>query len=358
MISSFNGRFLRPGRHLLFWLAFLVYRLTTTTLNNSLIGDYWWGDWKVLTVLCVEVCFKALFAYGLVYFLVPRWLETKRYWEFGLASLCWFYLVCGLYASFHYYVVEKAITVFMYLKDGVNTSVTERMTSPEFLLAFLPQFLFPATIMGAISFFRKKSRLAKIEEERNRMELWALKNQLNPHFLFNTLNNLYSFVMDNSPKAPDMILRLSDTLEYVLYHSQQKEVTLRQELAAIEHFMALEQIHYGERLTVQYTKEGDLDILISPLLLLSLVENAFKHSASGDVDQPVIKIKFCGEVATVRCHIWNTKSQYQGELSDDYKEGIGLSNIQRQLDLVYPNRYELVINDQPDFFDLSLRLNT
>ncbi|MEM9261231.1 MAG: hypothetical protein AAGA62_16445, partial [Bacteroidota bacterium] len=121
MTPTFTGYVLRPARHLLFWAAFLVYRLTTTTLDNSLIGDYWWGDWNVLTVLIVEVGFKALFAYGLVYFLVPRLLETNRYWKFSLALLLWFYLACGLYVCFHFYVVEIVFTVFMYLRDGANT---------------------------------------------------------------------------------------------------------------------------------------------------------------------------------------------------------------------------------------------
>jgi len=196
-----------------------------------------------------------------------------------------------------------------------------------------------------------------LEKEKITTELKFLKAQLNPHFLFNTLNNLYSFVVSGSPKAPDMILRLSGILDYVLYKSQNKEVALKEEVTTIEHFLALEKIRYGDRLEVNFIKEGNMFAPISPLILLSVVENAFKHGASGDIDNPKINIDILAENEVIKCTVWNTKSKYQGELNDAYKEGIGLSNIKRQLNLIYPDQHELIIKDEADFFHIQLNIN-
>ena len=203
---------------------------------------------------------------------------------------------------------------------------------------------------------KERERIQQLEKEKLSTELKFLKAQLNPHFLFNTLNNLYSYVVNNSPKAPDMILRLSGTLDYVLYKSQNKSVPLKEELDAIENFIELEKIRYGDRLHVDYTWDGNGAAPVSPLLLLSLVENAFKHGASGDIDSPKINIHIQEKGEHIHCDVWNTKSQHNGELNDGYKEGIGLSNIKRQLNLVYHDKHQLTINDQEKSFNVSLEL--
>ncbi len=203
----------------------------------------------------------------------------------------------------------------------------------------------------------EQARIHQLEKEKLTTELKFLKAQLNPHFLFNTLNNLYSFVVTGSPKAPEMILGLSGILDYVLYKSQQSSVPLSEEITAIENFINLEKIRYGDRLEINYHTAGNKSVPVSPLLLLSLVENAFKHGASGDIDNPKITVDIQEKDASIICKVWNTKSSHQGELNDAYKEGIGLSNIKRQLNLVYPNNHELKIKDEATTFTISLIIN-
>ena len=344
----------RIGYHLLFWGMFLLYRLTTSTSQGNLIGDYWWGDWKIICILFVEVIFKAIFAYGLIYFIVPKFLDTKKYVLFGGSALIWMYIVLGMYITTHYYYLEHVFTLNMWYDKAAMTTMIKRMSNVGFLLHLATNFLFPSLVLGAIKFYKNQMMLSKIEEEKNKMELKVLKNQLNPHFLFNTLNNLYSSVVTNSPDAPDMILRLSGILDYALYKSQNKAVPLREEVEVIENFIELEKIRYGERLKVNFESEGDLSIPISPLLLLSFVENAFKHGASGDIDHPQIKINIQEKNKQIHFEVWNTKTQHQGELTDVHKEGIGISNTKRQLNLIYPDRHELVIEDKEKTFCISL----
>lgn len=223
------------------------------------------------------------------------------------------------------------------------------------------QFYSPAMALLVIdSFYERKKeqeRIQELEKEKLSTELKFLKAQLNPHFLFNTLNNLYSFVVNGSPLAADMILRLSGVLDYVLYKSQQKFVLLKDEIMAIENFVELEKIRYGDRLEVELEWKGNMDFQVSPLLLLSMVENAFKHGASGDIDRPKIKIDIVEQDEKLSCQIWNTKSANPGELNDGYKEGIGLSNIKRQLDLVYPERHELLIQNKEASYAITATID-
>ncbi len=220
----------------------------------------------------------------------------------------------------------------------------------------------PAVALLALeSHHERNKELARInilKKEKIANELKFLKAQINPHFLFNTLNNLYSFVVADSPKAPDMILRLSAILDYVLYKSQKKQVLLQEEIETIDNFLELEKIRYGDRLTVEFYKNINANSYISPLILLSVVENAFKHGASGDIDAPGIVINISTEEDTVSCDVWNTKSAHNGEKNDAYKEGVGLSNIKRQLLLLYPDRHELTIRDSDNSFQVLLSITS
>jgi len=346
----------RIGYHLLFWVVLLLYQLSTSISNKSLVGDYWWGDWKILHVLLVEVFFKALFAYGFVYFIIPKFLDTRKYVFFVLSTLVWLYVVAALYIATYYFYMEQIYEIFLWGNKESISTMPKRLTHFGLLLTIFSNLFLPAIILGAIKFYKNQLLLSKVKEEKNKMELRVLKNQLNPHFLFNTLNNLYSFVVNESPKAPDMILRLSGILDYALYKSSKPFVPLQEEVTAIENFIELEKNRYGERLKVSFENKVLPTSTISPLLLLSLVENAFKHGASGDVDEPEIKVKITSSQDEIRCRVWNTKSQYTGEQNDEYKKGIGLFNVARQLDLIYPNIHELKIEEDQTTFSILLHI--
>lgn len=353
---DFSASKYRPLRHLLFWVLWFVYRLTNALSSRSLKADHWWGDEAIMHILLIDLLIMVVFAYGIVYFIVPKLLDTKKYLLFFLALCTWFYFIAALYSATYYYYLENLYTVYIWGNKEAVAGMGKRLTNLPFLLSLFSNFIVPVLVLGVIKFYKNKTLLSKIEEEKNKMELRVLKNQLNPHFLFNTLNNLYSFVVTKSPKAPEMVLQLSGILDYALYKSQQKFVSLSEEILAIENFIALEQIRYGDRLQVVFDQEVKGPLQVSPLLLLSMVENAFKHGASGDIEAPKIKIDLKEKNNKILFNVWNTKSNNQGELNDDYKKGIGLSNIKRQLDLTYPNQHELSITDETATFNLSLTI--
>ncbi len=330
-------------RHLIFWIV--VYILWTYMKSSSTH----YTTYMVVNILNVAIYMAAY--YGLKHIQLPRYFDRGKMIKFALSLL--------FSAVIFYTIWRVAGELWLDEFRGVRY---RRFMSPVDFLTQTVQFYSPAMLLLAWDFYQErqveKERLRTLEKEKITTELKFLKAQLNPHFLFNTLNNLYSYVVSGSPKAADMVMRLSGTLDYVLYKSQQKSVPLNEEILAIENFIALEKIRYGDRLQVNFKKEGNLSVPVSPLLLLSIVENAFKHGASGDIDSPKIKIEIKESNNFIECKVWNTKSKYQGERNDDYKEGIGLSNIKRQLNLLYQDQHQLKIDEKPDSFNVELLLKS
>ncbi len=220
----------------------------------------------------------------------------------------------------------------------------------------------PAMILLAwethIKSINEQQKIQELENEKLVTELKFLKAQLNPHFLFNTLNNLYAQVITNSGKAPDMILQLSGILDYVLYKSLNKTVPLKEEIDIIEHFLALEKIRYGDRLELKLDVDGNLGVSISPLLFLSLVENAFKHGVRKGIKKAIVKIEITEERDSVFCKVWNTKSDFHEVERDDHRKELGLSNIKRQLSISYPNAHSIQIDDQEKSFCIAITIKT
>jgi len=330
------------AKHLLLWVAiYVVY-----TYMMSFYED--WHGRMVANLVNVPLFMIAY--YLLAYVQIPYLYNKGR--------IGWF--VISIIASSFVIGAICRINGYMWMDAFFGKTHDIPFMTPGSYLVKTVRYYTPAmAILAWNSHEARRSELERmqlLEKEKIANELKFLKAQINPHFLFNTLNNLYSYVVNQSPKAPDMIMQLSGILDYVLYKSQKGEVTLQEEVDTIEHFLQLERIRYGDRLQVDFHKAGNLATPVSPLILLSVVENAFKHGASGDIDSPKIRIQIKEEQGTILGRIWNTKSQHQGELNDAYKEGIGLSNFKRQLDLIYPERHELRIEDQEDSFCVSLSI--
>ncbi len=200
----------------------------------------------------------------------------------------------------------------------------------------------------------KRRKDLELIKEKSESELKVLKAQLNPHFLFNTLNNIYSLSIENSPKTPESIAKLSEMLDHVLYRSEGSIVPLSGEIDLIKNYIELEQLRYDERLKLELLIKVDQEFRIPPLILLSLVENAFKHGAAKDSGSPEINIEISNTNSQLTFEISNTVT---GELPDDIVESIGLSNIRKQLDLIYGEAYNFNISTEANKFIVLLNIN-
>nr|WP_245405052.1 histidine kinase [Chryseobacterium sp. SSA4.19] len=200
----------------------------------------------------------------------------------------------------------------------------------------------------------EKQNTLQLQKEKSDLELKALKAQLNPHFLFNTLNNIYSLSITGSGAVSQSISRLSDILDYILYHGQKEIVTISEEMKIVKDYIALEMLRYDERLQLEMEEKVEFPGLIPPLLYLSFVENAFKHGAGKASGNVTIKIS----IETYENYaVFKVENQFF-ENPHDAEPGIGLENIRRQLDLYYQNHYSLEIKQSDNWFAIKLMIPT
>ncbi|RAJ87410.1 histidine kinase [Chitinophaga dinghuensis] len=208
-----------------------------------------------------------------------------------------------------------------------------------------------------LDFLRNITRILRLEKDQLDMELNFLKAQLNPHFLFNTLNNIYMLSLKGAEQAPDLILHLSEMMRYTLYESDTAKVDLQHEVAFMQNYTELERVRYGAKANIvfDYNEEEITDQQISPLLMFPFLENAFKygHIAQDGKCHVIINIYANGQQVTM------SVSNSKNETSNQPKElgGIGQANSRKRLELLYPGKYTLDIRDEGDIYSVTLSIN-
>ena len=203
----------------------------------------------------------------------------------------------------------------------------------------------------------EKRKVSRLEKEKIDAELNFLKAQIHPHFLFNTLNNLYALTLKKSDHAPDVVAKLSEMLDYMLYQCKEDKVLISKEITLLQHYLDLEKLRYGERL--QLTFDHDIDdhnAQIAPLILISIIENAFKHGVSGSMQQPIVTISVRVKEGVSYIRVYNTKPEIPQTDEMGYKKGIGEMNVKRQLELIYPDRYEWNYEESPKSYEVNLTI--
>ncbi|MGZ8549293.1 MAG: sensor histidine kinase [Chitinophagaceae bacterium] len=330
----------RVWRHLVFWVthtllfAFVWQSLGRSMERNILQGLFW-------------VPVRMLYCYPLIYWVLPQYLLKGRYVAFTLIILLW--AVGGYFLNYFFRTL-----IFIPLQEVLHFDPIDRNPwSPSSFLVLTTT----AGIVCIIFLFKhwllKQQQWVQAEKEKVTAELQLLKAQVHPHFLFNTLNNIYSFSLDQSPKTPGMILRLSSLLSYMLYDCKADEVLLEKEIEVMKDYIELEQARYGDNIEISLNIEGDIkDKYIAPLLLLPFLENAFKHGTSDQLEKPWLSMDIAVKQYTLHCKIANSKNNHV-PLS---ASGIGIENVRKRLQFIYPGRHELKTSDEGDFFVVSLRV--
>ncbi|GAB3990295.1 histidine kinase [Spirosoma daeguense] len=214
-------------------------------------------------------------------------------------------------------------------------------------------FLTVAGLLLALA-IRVNNRLRETEREKIETELSYLKAQINPHFLFNTLNSIYALAIIDSPPAADAIVKLSSFLRYVIQDSQKNRVSLANELDYISHYVALQKLRIDDSVKIEFTVTGQPNgKLIAPLLLISFIENAFKYGVSPEESSEILIRITIGET-NLQCYVFNRKVHVFQPMA--VASGIGLTNTKARLNLLYPNLHRLEISDKPDSFTVDLAI--
>jgi len=306
---------------------------------------------------------QALVAYVAVYYLVPKYLDKNELVKFVFGFLLLLLVAAELNIFISYFYLEGAYpnSYGAYYKSLGDYSLLQRMGfSPVIkyiLFSKFPLLCFPAAVLIAVRYYQKQQSLLALREQKQAAELNALKNQLNPHFIFNTLNNIYALAIKRSELTAEAVAKLSGILDYVLYRCNDSYVLLSDEVRMINDYVALEKLRFSERLSVNLNNEIHDNIKVAPLLFLTLIENAFKHGVSQELKHAHIDIQLKEKDQYIEFSITNTKPKHTSQTTKQNKK-IGLSNLCKQLDLLYPDAYSLEFIDTDEHYTAHLKLKT
>ena len=365
----------RIARHSAFWLVFIVFSAVTygfIPISMGIPAKFGIPVWTVFAVAFGDAVLftlnHALLAYLIIYFLLPRFFFRSRYLALfaGLVCCVLFSVLVSVVVSnylvnlFHSVVSNLAASV-----PGLNTNTPQNdpfANRNAFAVALMAGLRGGITIAGFATatklgkyYYLKQQSLMQTEKEKLTAELQLLKAQVHPHFLFNTLNNLYALTLRKSDGAPEMVLKLSGLLSYMLYECNATEVPLEKEIRMLENYVDLEKLRYGSRLDVSLNFTGDIrGKTITPLLLIPFVENAFKHGSSEQLEQAWISLDLAVEGNRMSFKLVNSKDASANPSGG--AGGIGLANVRKRLELIHANNYELKITPQEETFLVYLSL--
>ncbi|WP_298902737.1 sensor histidine kinase [uncultured Psychroserpens sp.] len=212
--------------------------------------------------------------------------------------------------------------------------------------------MFPIPIIFFIWLYEQWKWFKTLKSEKTKAELDLLKTQVNPHFLFNSLNNLYSLTVNQSPEAPDVVLKLSDMLRYTIYEGKNDRVLLSEEIQYLKNYIALHEIRHKKNVTIQFTHNIVPDDKVAPLLFIILLENAFKHGIEKLTNDAYAIIKLNSDKNQIYFSIENN---YEAPAESNHK-GIGIENLKRRLLLIYPDAHQLIINQMPSVYKVELTI--
>jgi two-component system LytT family sensor kinase len=326
--------------HIFIWLSLTGFFVFIVRSNTKITVH------RILVVFIAYGCINISLFYLNYLLFIPRFLNRKRYSVYAVVVM----ITIILYGLLKYgvaYLFKEDVLIHMgrAMISFWSYSLSALFTSILFLfLSFVLKF--------SVDWFLNERIQRDLENQRLSAELAFLKSQINPHFLFNSLNSIYSLAYQRSDNTPGAILKLSEIMRYMLYECNDNKVALEKELQYLQNFIDLQKIRFGNKAYIDFSIEGEVgDQQIVPLLLIAFIENAFKHGIANDAIEPIIlRIKLDGE------HLYFFIQNKKHNNNRDSAGGIGLNNVKRRLDLLYPGKYNLEIRDEIDTYTCELSL--
>lgn len=333
--------------HLLFWFYIInqsLFPLYIGKLDESVLANN-----KYLADVCISAILNIITFYP-VYLLFPRLLKFKSRAAAILIGLAVIILlsVFRIYAEFYSWnliILEpgKGMTL-----ETVNMWNNLRMVIIIGIYAILIRFM--------ISWFESQKLKDELVNQQQASELALMRSQVNPHFLFNTLNNIYSLVYRKSEQAPEAVMKLSSIMRYMLYDSASQTVPLEKEIEYLNSFIELQNLRIKHSDFVSLKIDGKIEgQSIAPMLLISFVENAYKHSSK--IHLPGILIHLSASNGTINFEVMNYLKR-AGSANDEPSGGISLGTIRRRLELIYPGKHKLSISTENEVFKINLEITT
>lgn len=346
VVKLVNSKFI--SIHLLFWVGVWFFYVYFFNYNSTDANFVTWFSAFLLPVTMVTT-------YFVVYFLIPKYLLVKKYFLFALYSV--YTLIISTWLIL--------MTIFASLLFLSNLNI-DRMPpmSRNYIFVLILVYL----VVLLVSFVNLLSHNFQIESKNKELqnkiletqlqikdqELQYLKKQIHPHFLFNTLNTIYGFALKQSKNTPEIILKLSNLLDYILYQVNKPKVSLKEEILHIKEYIDLERIRFQDTLDISFSSNiQNEEKRIPPMLLIPFVENAFKH---GNQINGFLEIHMDIKVCNDTLH-FSIKNTIKTDTDQTRSPGIGLENIRKRLDLIFSDQYELLITPVKDWYQVELTIN-
>lgn len=317
-----------------------------------IVGLVWfylrYQDYETLpqaaTVTAIKVADLALVIYAVNVFLVPRFLYKKKYAIFAL-------LFAGIVAA-------SSFIKLVMIKSALGQSLAETNIKEAIYNNFVTQFflvLASIALKSAFDYIRLQKRLAEVAKEKAEAELNFLKAQINPHFLFNSLNAVYFLIDKENVQAREALHKFSEMLRYQLYECGDSRIPIEKEISFLKDYVDLQQLRFDENTSIHFHCSNDVrQFSIEPLLLIPFVENSFKHLSHFEGKQNEVQINLSRQNGTMQFSVYNTTEQKALTKSSG---GIGLMNVQKRLELLYPDKHQLKVKEKDGWFGVELQLS-
>ena len=330
----------RISLHLAFWTFYVLF-------FGLFYGKHGKNYSKHLIETAIMLPFVMLATYLTIYGILPSYLKNRQLLKnVILIVILMFFTTIGE-------------AVFLMLINRVPLTFREIFDLTSVYLLLETNFM--VAIAFVIKFYKlwheQQEEKYKIEKQNLEKELNLLKAQLHPHFLFNTMNNLYALSLENKTKTSEGIAKISDLLRSVLYECNEREIQLEREIGIIQNYIELEKMRYGDRLRIDFKVDGDVTRMkIAPMILVTFVENCFKHGCSPDPDHPYINIGIKLQNGQFHFRTKNSKPKNHAAYNSKKKGGVGLANVRKRLEILYPGKYELNCMVDEICYNVSLTL--
>ena len=343
------SRIVRVLEHIVFWCAaLLLFTFVYGRISHNFYGAF------IFQLFTLPIYLLA--AYFTLYVIIPRYLLTKRYKGLFVSS---FYMVLGsayleILLTIYLFVIPPAFLTIKYIRPIEVSTLDIYMR----LIGVYAVVFFAAIIKLIKNWYNIQTRNRELQKEKLEAELNFLKSQVHPHFLFNTLNNLYALTLKKSEKSPEVVLKLSEILDYMLYESNEEETDLEKEVQLIKNYISLEELRFGKRLKINVEINGDIARQkIAPLILFPFVENCFKHGVSKTNETALIEIKINLEENFLSFEATNSKPKSVIKEKTQTGNGIGLQNITKRLNILYKGCHKLEIDDTEKSYNVKLEID-
>jgi len=314
--------------HILFWVGLWFGSFSFASQLGLTRGD-------VLVWSLSDIATQALLTYLNAFIYLPRYFKERKY-------------------TLYTFIILVTMAVLTFIRMQFLHGVFDHPVGPPFLFTagfpLVGFFFISSAGWFIVDWFQSRGREVELVNNQLDAELKFLKLQLNPHFLFNTLNNIYSLAYFNDKQTPQAIMKLSDMMRHMIYDSQDKFISLSKEVDFIENFIELQKIKVDHAPDIRFTKSGvSENHSIAPLLFLAFLENSFKHGSQSPID---IDLKVEKNVL----HFQMSNQVSKNPVTQTEKSGVGLMNVRKRLELIYPNKHELIMHVSEGKFIVQLNV--